>query len=171
MLEESAAKPRKFAETIELQIGLQNYSPMTERRFSGIIRLPHPTKLNYKVIVLGDSAHCNEAKQLGVDFMSVDALRSINKNRKIVKKITQSYNAVLSSESLIRQIPRLFGPGLSKVGKFPSSLSHQESLDRKIRALQCSVRFQMKKVQCLAVAVGNVTLNVQQVVSLHFFIF
>ena len=38
-----------------------------------------------------------------------------------MKKLAKKYDAFLSSETLIRQIPRLLGPGLSK-GKPVSSL-------------------------------------------------
>jgi large subunit ribosomal protein L10Ae len=38
----------------------------------------------------------------------------LNKNKKLVKKLAKKYDAFLASEALIRQIPRLLGPGLSK---------------------------------------------------------
>ena len=38
----------------------------------------------------------------------------LNKNKKLVKKLAKKYDAFLSSEALIKQIPRLLGPGLSK---------------------------------------------------------
>ena len=33
-------KKRKFLETVELQIGLKNYDPQRDKRFSGTVRLP-----------------------------------------------------------------------------------------------------------------------------------
>lgn len=38
VLKGSAEKPRKFRETIELQVGLKNYDPQKDKRFSGSIR-------------------------------------------------------------------------------------------------------------------------------------
>ena len=38
----------------------------------------------------------------------------LNKNKKLVKKLAKKYDAFIASEALIRQIPRLLGPGLSK---------------------------------------------------------
>lgn len=38
----------------------------------------------------------------------------------------------MASESLIRQIPRLLGPGLNKAGKFPTLITHQESMVNKV---------------------------------------
>jgi len=38
----------------------------------------------------------------------------------------------LASETVIKQIPRLLGPGLNKAGKFPTLVSHNESLEGKV---------------------------------------
>ena len=49
--------------------------------------------------------------------MSADDLKKLNKNKKLVKKLARKYDAFVSSDTLIKQIPRLLGPGLSK-GEF-----------------------------------------------------
>jgi large subunit ribosomal protein L10Ae len=46
--------------------------------------------------------------------MSTDDLKKLNKNKKLIKKLARKYDAFLASEALIKQIPRLLGPGLSK---------------------------------------------------------
>ena len=38
VLSESEIKKRKFVETIELQIGLKNYDPQRDKRFSGTVK-------------------------------------------------------------------------------------------------------------------------------------
>ena len=40
-----------------------------------------------QVCVLGDHKHCEEAKALGVDSLSVEDLKKMNKNKKLVKKL------------------------------------------------------------------------------------
>jgi len=40
VLAKSQEKPRKFTETIELQIGLKNYDPQKDKRFNGTVALP-----------------------------------------------------------------------------------------------------------------------------------
>ena len=65
-------------------------------------RLKHVPRRKYKVCLLGDQAHIDEAKSLGMDAMSADDLKKLNKDKKKVRK-------------LIKQIPRLLGPGLNKV--------------------------------------------------------
>ena len=103
----------------------------------------------------------------------------------------KKYDAFLASEALIRQIPRLLGPGLNKAGKFPTLLTHQESLMQKIEEVKSTIKFQMKKVResicrtilhlvlhiikcaflmlpqvlCIAVAVGHVTMTPDELVQ------
>ena len=117
-------KKRNFTETIELQIGLKNYDPQRDKRFSGQVKLPNIPRPQMTICVLGDAHDIDRAKQLGVDVMSVDDLKKMNKNKKLVKKLAKKYDAFIASEVLIKQIPRLLGPGLSKAGKFPTPVSH-----------------------------------------------
>ena len=48
MLEGSKAKERKFKETIELQVGLKNYDPQKDKRFSGTVKLPYTPRPSMK---------------------------------------------------------------------------------------------------------------------------
>lgn len=162
-LSESKDKGRKFSETIELQIGLKQYDPQKDKRFSGVIRLPHVPRPKLRICVLGDAVHCEEATRIGVDKMDVDALKKMNKNKKLVKKLAKKYNAFLASESVIKQIPRLLGPGLNKAGKFPTLVTHSEPLEVKVNEIKSSIKFQLKKVLCLGVAVGHVELSEKDV--------
>lgn len=59
-----------------------------------------------------------QAEKIGLEYMDVESLKKLNKNKKLVKKLAKKYHAFLASESVIKQIPRLLGPGLNKAGKF-----------------------------------------------------
>jgi len=63
---------RGFVETIELQVALKNYDPVKDKRFSGVVRLPIAPKQKFKVCVIGDDKHCNEAKAKGIPSMTQD---------------------------------------------------------------------------------------------------
>merc|ERR1711865_618555 len=83
-----------------------------------------------------------------------------------VKKLAKKYDAFLASDALIRQIPRLLGPGLNKAGKFPSILAAGDDMNAKIGEMKATIKFQMKKVLCLAVAIGNINMSINFLVSL-----
>ena len=118
--------------------------------------------------------------------MSADDLKKLNKNKKLIKKLARKYDAFVSSDSLMRQIPRLLGPGLSKgklraphtpldagnivanhstAGKFPTPITHAEDLAGKINEVKATIKFQLKKVLCMGVAVGNVGMLEDELVS------
>jgi large subunit ribosomal protein L10Ae len=173
--EEVKGKKRNFVETIELQVTLKNYDPQRDKRFSGTFKLPAAPKPQFSVCVLGNAKHCEKADQLGIDKMTVDDLKKFNKNKKLIKKFAQKYDAFLASNVLIKQIPRILGPGLNKAGKFPTTLDEDDVLSEKVDVMRSTIKFQMKKVLCLSIAVANVemtpaevTLNIQ--LSINFLV-
>lgn len=165
VLQGTKDKKRKFRETIELQVGLKNYDPQKDKRFSGTVRLKNVPRPAMKICVLGDERHCDEAKANNIPCMDVEALKKLNKDKKLIKKLAKSYHAFVASESLIKQLPRILGPGLNKAGKFPSVVTHNEQLVNKVEEQKATIKFQMKKVLCLAVAVGHADMSSDELVS------
>merc|ERR1712144_116950 len=103
------------------------------------------------ICILADAADIDRAKLIDLEYQSVEDLKKLNKNKKLVKKLAKKYDAFLASEVLIKQIPRLLGPGLSKTGKFPTPISHAEDLSN--------------KVLCMGVAIGHIDMNEDQIVG------
>merc|ERR1739842_37019 len=136
--------PRKFQETVDLQIGLKNYDPQKDKRFSGTVKLKHVPRQKFKVCLLGDQQHCDEAKAKG---------------------LAKKYDGFLASDTLIKQIPRLLGPGLNKAGKFPTMCTHSEKLTDKAADIQATIKFQMKKVLCLSVAISHIDMKPDELVQ------
>lgn len=170
--EEVKGKKRKFTETIELQVTLKNYDPQRDKRFSGTFKLPVIPREKANCCVLGTQKHCDIADQIGVDRMTVDDLKKFNKNKKLIKNFAKKYDNFLASGSLIKQIPRILGPGLTKAGKFPSLLEDNDNLAEKVEVAKATIKFQMKKVMCMSLAVANcsmseadITLNIQLAVN------
>ena len=60
IINDSKEKKRKFVETVELQIGLKNYDPQKDKRFSGSVKLTHIPRPKMKVCMLGDAQHIGE---------------------------------------------------------------------------------------------------------------
>jgi len=162
---ERIGKLRKFVETIDLQVTLKNFDPRKDKRFAGTFRLPIIPRPRLKVCVLGDDIHCEQAKGLGYPFMSVDDLKKLNKNKKLIKKLAGRYDAFVSSQSLIKQIPRLLGPGLNRAGKFPTVVAPTDSLEERVNEVKGQVKFQIKKVLCLSVAVAHVGMSKEDITT------
>ncbi|KAI2503837.1 Ribosomal protein L1p/L10e family [Fragilaria crotonensis] len=162
--EEVAGKKRNFTETVEVQITLKNYDPVRDKRFSGTFRLPTVPRPNLKCCMLGNAVHCEQADRIGMDHMSVEDLKKLNKNKKLVKKLAKKYDFFLASDNMIKQIPRLLGPGLTKAGKFPTLLASGDDMQEKVDEVKSTIKFQMKKVMCLNVAVGNVGMDKNKII-------
>ena len=77
----------------------------------------------------------------------------------------KKYHAFVASEALIKQIPRLLGPGLNKAGKFPTLVQQQEELSSKVDEVKATIKFQLKKVLCLNVAIGHCGMEISQILE------
>ena len=117
---------------VELQVSLKNCNPLKDKFFLGNVRLTSTPCPTFSVCVLGDQQHCNEAKAMVIPHMDIEALKKLNKNKKLVKKLAKKYDAFFASESLSKQIPQILGPGLTKPGKFPSLLAYNENIVVKV---------------------------------------
>ncbi|CAG8591906.1 196_t:CDS:2 [Acaulospora colombiana] len=149
VLTESQEKSRKFIETVELQIGLKGYDPQKDKRFNGTVKLPNIPRPKMSVVILGDAHDCDRAKEIGLDFMSQEDLKKLNKNKKQIKKLAKKYDAFLASET----------------GKFPAPVTHNDDLNAKADELRSTIKFQLKKVLCLGVAVGHVQMSEDELVA------
>jgi large subunit ribosomal protein L10Ae len=62
----------------------------------------------------------------------------------------------------MKQIPRLLGNVLVKIGKFPLIIAENETVPDKILEIRSTVRYQMKKVLCMGTAVGTADMTEEQ---------
>ena len=54
---------------------------------------------------------------------------------------------------------------MQTAGKFPTPVSHAEDLANKLSEVRSTIKFQLKKVLCLGVAVGHVEMTEDQVLT------
>lgn len=150
---------RKFVETIEIQIGLKGFDPARDKRINVTTAFPFPPKTKYRFCLLGNEQQCEEAEAAGIPFKNLVELKTFKRNKKLVKKMAKQFDMFLASSTLIRQIPRLLGPTLNKVGKFPLPITPTEKVEDKVHQLKCTVKGQLKfKVgmpMCLSFPVAN----------------
>jgi len=81
LAEANGEKKRNFVETIELQIGLKNYDPQSDKRFSGTVKLPNVPRPRMSICILADAADIDRAKQIELEYMSVDDLKKIKQEQ------------------------------------------------------------------------------------------
>ena len=154
-------KPRKFRETVELQVALKDYDPQKDKRFVGSVRLPNVPRPSLKICLIADAKHEAEAKaaNLDIDVTSLDELKKFNKDKKLVKNWAKKYALLLASDTVLKKVPTVVGPILTRINRFPTVVSQKENLAAKITDTRASVKFQLKKVTCMATAVGHVDMT------------
>ena len=153
----------KFLETIDLLITLKNYDVQKDKRFSGFVRLPVVARPNLRVCFIADAYHVKQCEELQIPYKTVEDLTKLKKNKKLVKKMTEEADAFLASEALIRQIPRLVGPAMTRTGKFPSSVAQGDDIKAKVEETRATVKFALKKVLCLGAGIGHVRMSSEDV--------
>lgn len=152
-------KQRKFVESIDLQVNLKNYDTAKDKRFAGTLRLPNLCRPHMKVCIIGDLQHEDQAVKAKLPVTNMEALKKFNKNKKLVKKFCEQYDAFLASESVIKTIPRVVGPHMNRLNKFPSSIALGDDLVEKANDLRATIKFQLKKVTCLGCCVGHINMK------------
>ena len=56
---------------------------------SGTVRLPAVPRPGMSICVLGDQHDIDRSKHQGIDAMSADDLKKLNKNKKLIKKLAR----------------------------------------------------------------------------------
>ncbi|KAI3874022.1 hypothetical protein MKX03_029172 [Papaver bracteatum] len=129
--------------------------------FSEVVTYPRP---KMKVCMLGDAQHVEEAQKIGLEYMYVEGLKKLNKNKKLVKRLAKKFRTFLASEAVIKKIPILLNLVLTRHAcKFPTFVTHQESLEANVNGNKDMVKFQLKKVLCMGVDVGNFGMEEKQI--------
>ena len=157
ILEGSKEKQRKFLETVELQIGLKDYDPQKDKRFVGTVKLPNLPRPNLKICIIADEKHKTEvnSQKLDIAVTTLDELKKFNKDKKIVKKWAKQYDVLIASDTVLKKVPVVVGPILNRIQMFPTSVSHTQPLVLSVQDMRASVKFQLRKVTCMGVAVGR----------------
>ncbi|KAH0577332.1 Ribosomal protein L10a [Spironucleus salmonicida] len=164
VVKNSQVKPRKFIETVELQVGLKNYDPKKDPRFNVPLILPCMPKANVKIICLADAADCGRCEKENVEFLAFEALGTqFNKDAKMIKRYFKRYDVVLVSKSQVRNITKVLGPSLTKINRQPFPLNPEDSLTNKVNEIKRTVKVQFKKVLGLNWAVGLVNSSSEDV--------
>lgn len=154
-----------FSQTVELQVGLKDYDPKKDKRFAGTVRLPNIPRSNLKICIIADAKHQEECKQanLNIDVTDMDTLKKFNKDKKLIKNWAKQYSVLLATDTLIKKIPVVLGPTLNRIGMFPQVVSHDVSIASKVSDTRASIKFQLKKVTCMSVAIGSEDMTEEEI--------
>lgn len=120
--------------------------------------MPRP---KLKICIIADAKHAEECAKnnLDVDVTDLEALKKFNKDKKLVKGWAKKYALLLASDTVLKKVPVVVGPILNRINRFPQVVSHNTPLAQTLEDTRASVKFQLKKVTCMACAVGRVDMS------------
>ena len=120
-----------------------------------------------KYCFIADAAHIDKCKALGIEYIDQDQLKlkinAADKKAKDLKRWAKKYKLLFVSETLLKHLPKLGGPMFTKWGKFPLVVQNTDIVQNKIEEGLSTIKFQLKKVTNLGLAIGNVKLNEEQI--------
>jgi len=141
------------------------------------VRVPNVPRPNLKICLIADQKHQDEVKAAGldIDVTTLDALKKFNKDKKLIKSWAKKYYLLLATDNLVKKVPVVLGPILNRINRFPQPVSHNEPIEKKINDVKATIKWQLKKVTCMNVAVGAADMEDEQlrqniVMSLNFLV-
>lgn len=160
-------KQRKFVESVDLQIGLKEYDPNKDKRFVGSVRLPHIPRPKLKFCMIADAAHIDKCKSLGITYIDAETLKNkinpADKKAKDLKRWARKFRLLFVSDSLLKNLPKLGGPMFTKWGLFPTVINSGDNVQAKVDEGLATIKYQLKKVTNLGLAVAHVGMNEEQI--------
>lgn len=144
-LQEIRQSKRKFKQTVDLIVTLQNFDPKKqENRISKDIALPHGLGREMKIGIISDSVHGSITKQ-EIELM---------KSKKEIKSFIGKYDSFICDVSLMAFVGKTLGKYLAPIGKMPSPFPPNANAEAIVRQKQSSVR--IKSVSsCIQLPIGS----------------
>ncbi|KAH9372692.1 hypothetical protein HPB48_007781 [Haemaphysalis longicornis] len=88
-------------------VGTQTGADSSRRHegFSGCIKLKHAPKLRFRLCILGDQQHCEEARANGLACRNRESILAVSTRKRRLERLTKKYDAFLASPSVYEEIP------------------------------------------------------------------
>lgn len=68
------------------------------------------------------AAEIPECQKNDIPFIDVDGLKAFNKDKLKIKRWAKRYDVLIASDSVAKQVTKLLGNVLVKMGKFPIAM-------------------------------------------------
>lgn len=120
-----------------------------------------------KICVIADAALIDKCKAANIEYIDADTLKlkidPADKKGRDLKKWSRKYKLLFISDTLLRQLPKLGGSFFTKWGKFPYVIQSSENVETKVEEGLATIKYQLKKVTNLGLAIGHVKMNDEQI--------
>lgn len=149
------AKARKFPETVELQIVLKNYNAAKEKKIAADIDLPNLVKRKLKVVCIVNDVDKDQCLKDKLEHVDLEFFKKFNNDNKQIKKWARSYDILLVSSAINKNLTKLVGKALTSVQRLPVLIPEGANIKNRIDVLHQTARFKVKGVTWANVAVAQ----------------
>lgn len=153
----SKAKERKFVETVEIAVNLQNVDmKKPENRIDSIVFLPHGIGKPRKVGVFARGETLLKAREAKADVVfSPEEIDQLVKDKRRARKIANSIDFFVAEAPLMPEIGRKLGPILGPRGKIPQPIPPLSDPKPVIEKLRNSVRIRTRDKMTFHAPIGS----------------
>jgi large subunit ribosomal protein L1 len=153
----SSSKERKFSQSIDLAINLQNIDmKKPEGRIQERIELPHSVGKEAKICVIASGGMALKAKKAGASFvLEKAALEALVGDKKKQKDFAKNYDLFIAEAPLMPLVGRSLGASLGPRGKMPTPVPPNADIKEQIERHKKIVFVRMRGQPVIQCRVGN----------------
>jgi len=153
----SKSKERKFSQSIDLAINLQNIDmKKPEGRIQERIELPHSVGKELKVCVIATGEMAFKAEKAGASLVIERvALEALVADKKKQKDIAKEYDLFIAEAPMMPLVGKSLGASLGPRGKMPTPVPPNANIEEQIEKHRKMVFVRMRGQPVLQCRVGN----------------
>jgi large subunit ribosomal protein L1 len=157
----SNATERKFSQSIDLAINLQNIDmKKPEGRIQERIELPNSVGKALKICVIASGEMAYKAKKSGASFvLERAALEALVGDKKQQKDIAKKYDMFIAQAPMMSLVGKSLGASLGPRGKMPTPVAPNANIKEQIEKHQKMVFVRMRVQPVIQCRIGNEAMN------------
>jgi len=161
----SKASERKFSQSIDLAINLQNIDmKKPEGRIQERIELPHSLGKELKVCVVATGEMAMRAKNAGASLViEKNELESLVADKKKQKDIAKKYDMFIAEAPLMPLVGKSLGASLGPRGKMPTPVAPNANIEEQIKKHQSIVFVRMRGQPVIQCRIGNESMTDEEI--------
>jgi large subunit ribosomal protein L1 len=161
----SKSKERKFSQSIDLAINLQNIDmKKPEGRIQERIELPHSVGTELKVCVIATGGMALQAKKAGASLvLEKAALEAVVGDKKKQKDLAKNYDLFIAEAPLMPLVGKSLGASLGPRGKMPTPVPPNADIKGQIEKHQKMVLLRMRGQPVLQCRIGNEAMKDEEI--------
>jgi len=151
------SEKRKFAQSIELAINLQDIDPKKpESKIQELIELPYPPGKENRICVVASGEMALKAKRAGADLVVERGdLEALMGDKKKQQELTKTYDFFIAEAPLMPIVGKSLGATLGPKGKMPTPIPPTANIADQIKKHRKMVLVRLRGQPVLQCRVGN----------------